>query len=756
MFTLGLLFKVATAAVATYAGFRLLGAAGDDTPDGDGAAPGEREAEGDGSGPEPEGDTGDEITRLRIMRELDSIRYSNRSLKRLAFGLGANVAAVVTASTALALVSYMVLGVVVFSDLLRRAYVKLVYQKKLGFEVPSALIIVLLGLSAQILAFYIVLFVFQLASRARIRMLSYAHESIQGLIDAQVDVAWLVTSDGEVEVPASTLRPGDLVVVYTGAVVPCDGVVRHGFGTVDQQVLTGESRPAEKAPGDEVCASTLVMGGKLVVEVQKAGDETFVFKMAQLLDNTMNYAMQHSEVRVHDLADRQTAPVLGLIFGFFYFGGVPMAATAAMGWGSARMRVVASIGMLNQVRLASSKGILIKDIRAAEMFYDADVVLFDKTGTLTKEVPELRRILSFHPDYSEHAILRIAAIAEVRWTHPIARAIVAGAEERGIELPEWNDGEYEVGYGIRVELEGRRYAVGSLRFMALEGAIASPAVEVACEAIEANGGTLVYVAADGVVVGALQLMNTLRPGAADVIRELKARGIKSIGIVSGDSEAETARVAESLGVDSHHAEMLPNDKVRIIEELQRQGQVVCFVGDGINDALALKKAQVSISMSGASLAATESASITLMRPDLSLLVTLYEISEGLYDNVRSSLAVNSLAPGVFAAGAALARLSVYPAVVFNIATWWLGLYLRVRQARALPDEQQWTVEAILEQLYLTPETWNGDNRLVTSTEKTESSERPSYAQRMNDVVRLTEEEVVALRRAATPVEVGGQ
>ena len=287
--------------------------------------------------------------------------------------------------------------------------------------------------------------------------------------------------------------------------------------------------------------------------------------------------------------------------------------------------MAAPLAMLSSLSLCASKGILIKDGRALEMMSQVDAILFDKTGTLTHEQPEVGRVITA-PGWQTEQVLAYAAAAERKFHHPIARAILQKAHELAIPPLPTDDTQYKVGYGISVQILGFSVKLGSRRFMASEG-IELPAEFLAVlDEAHRLGNTMVLVAADGRVVGAIELRAAIRPEVRQVISDLRQAGIEHIGIISGDHDGPTRRLAESLGMDRYFAQVLPADKADYVAKLQAEGRTVCFVGDGINDSIALKKADVSISLRGASSIATDTAKVIFLEGGLSRLCELRDIA----------------------------------------------------------------------------------------------------------------------------------
>lgn len=445
---------------------------------------------------------------------------------------------------------------------------------------------------------------------------------------------WLMKDGVEIEVPLEKIAQGDIVAVHTGDAVPVDGHIIEGMAMIDQHALTGESTPAEKGVGDRVYASTILVAGKIFVSVEQAGSETATAKISQILNDTAGYKLT-SQNKGERLADQAVLPTM-LVSGIAFSTLGPFAGVAVLnsdlGTG---IRMAAPLAMLSSLSLCAQKGILVKDGRALELMNEIDTVLFDKTGTLTRERPEVGDIVTAH-GHTPEEVLVFAAAAERKFHHPIALAILHKAEELGLALPATDETEYKVGYGISVGVNGHLIRVGSRRFMEMEGIVIPDSIEKKLEAVHEDGDTMVMVAIDDHLGGALELRAALRPEVKDIIQGLRQRGIKHLAIISGDHEAPTKKLAEELGMDRYFAQVLPADKADYVEKLQAEGRKVCFVGDGINDSIALKKANVSISLRGATTIATDTAHIVFLEQGLGKLCELRDIARNLDHNIRRS------------------------------------------------------------------------------------------------------------------------
>ena len=455
--------------------------------------------------------------------------------------------------------------------------------------------------------------------------------------------AWLYVDGTEVQVSLDKLQKGDIIVVNTGEVVPVDGHVVQGMAMIDQHALTGESTPAEKGVGDRVFAATVMVAGMALVSVETAGSDTASAKISQILNDTAGYklASQHKGER---LADKAVIPTLAVgTLGLATMGPAGAVAVLNSDFGTG-IRMAAPLAMLSSLALCAHKGVLVKDGRALELMNEVDTVLFDKTGTLTRERPEVGRVIAaegFAPDQ----IVGYAAAAERKFHHPIALAILHKAQELNLTLPATDETQYKVGYGISVHIDGHTVRVGSKRFMEMEGIELPPEVHEALDLAHREGFTMVMVGVDDRMGGAIELQAAVRPEVKEIIAGLRKRGIKHIAIISGDHEAPTKKLADSLGMDRYFAQVLPADKADYVEKLQREGCKVCFVGDGINDSIALKKANVSISLRGASSIATDTAHIVFLEEGLAKLCDLRDIARDLDHNVKRSWSM-ILAPNI--------------------------------------------------------------------------------------------------------------
>ncbi len=473
------------------------------------------------------------------------------------------------------------------------------------------------------------------------KTLAKAQDSSQKkLIDVfeqQPRSVWLFKDQVEIEIPLEKVQVNDIVIVNTSEALPVDGIIIDGHAMIDQHALTGESQPAEKTVGDKVFASTIVIAGKILVKVEKAGISTTFSKISEMLGCTTDFKSK-AQLKGEIWADKVAFPLLSVAGLAFPVVGISGVATILSSSPGNRIRVLAPHETLYHLNLASHQGILIKDGRSLEELIEIDTILFDKTGTLTSTKLEVGRIV-IDEDYTENDILTYAAAAERKLTHPIAKAIVKKACASHLTVPDIDDSKYKIGYGITVNIDNKTIKVGSTRFMAMEGIVWSEKIEQAMKHTYNEGNSLVIVAINDQVGGAIEIRPSIRPEIRKMISGLRQRGIKHLAIASGDHKEPTKKLAEKLGMDSYFYDVLPENKANIVEKIQKEGKSVAFIGDGINDVLAMKKADVSISLSGTTSIANDTAQVVLMDGTLSHLCTLLDIAKSLDSYLQKTLVI---------------------------------------------------------------------------------------------------------------------
>ncbi|MEM7134159.1 MAG: heavy metal translocating P-type ATPase [Chloroflexota bacterium] len=479
----------------------------------------------------------------------------------------------------------------------------------------------------------------------------HTRKELINIMGEQPRQVWVLVDGAEIQIPFTQLQVGDVLSIQAGQMIPVDGIITQGAAAIDQHRLTGESQPAEKGVGDPVLAATVVLRGRLRIQVEKTGESTLAAQIGEVLANTLDYHLTLEE-QAEKLANWWTMPSLALAGLAAVVRSLQSAISVFFSIPGFDMLVLGPMTLINFLNLASRNHVLIKDGRSLELLRKVNTIIFDKTGTLTLEQPQVKTIHICHDldsPLTTDIVLTYAAAAEQRQGHPIAKALLDAAQAQALSLPTINDADYELGYGLRVWLEqddkmmddhtvsqSRLIRVGSERFMQMES------VEIPSEIIDIQNGchelgnSLVMVAVEDRLVGAIELQPTIRPEAHAVIEALHERKIET-AIISGDQEAPTRTLARELGIERYFANVLPEEKGEFVAKLQAEGKTVCFVGDGINDAIALKKAEVSISLRGATTIATDTAQIVLMDQTLEKLPILIDLSNELHRNLTTSL-----------------------------------------------------------------------------------------------------------------------
>ena len=451
----------------------------------------------------------------------------------------------------------------------------------------------------------------------------------------------------EIETSRESLQVGDIVLINAGETIPADGIIIHGFASIDQRTLTGESQPVEKGMNEEVLAPSVVLSGQIQVKVEKALSDTTIAHIEKTLNDAA--ATELSMLSRGDaIAEKMAVPTLVISGVALPIFGASAALAILNSDFAYYMRVLAPIGMLKFLNMTSQNNILIKDGRVLDLLAKVDTIIFDKTGTLTHEHPSIHCI---HPcsHYSEDEILTYAAALEYRQTHPIATAILDECEARSLDVPEIEAPEYCVGYGLQGLVDNQHLCIGSSRFMNREGISVPSVLEDREQASYQYGHSCIFISVDHQIIGAIELKPTIRAEASELIQSLRKRNITSTYIISGDHHLPTQNLAAALGIENYFAEIDPAGKAAIINQLQAEGKSVCFIGDGINDAVALKAAHVSISLRGASTVATDVAQIVLMDQDLRRLIDLLEFTENFNSTMKYTFTVTTV-PGIVTVG----------------------------------------------------------------------------------------------------------
>ncbi|MEX0629675.1 MAG: heavy metal translocating P-type ATPase [Chloroflexota bacterium] len=474
-------------------------------------------------------------------------------------------------------------------------------------------------------------------------------QAVRRLLDLQPDTARVVRDDGrEEEVPIDQVRLGDRVRIRPGENVPVDGEVVEGASAVNEALVTGEPIPAEKVPGDEVIGGSINQTGTLVVRVTKVGEESFLKQVARSIEEAR--ALRPGLLQLVDrILHRYVRGVLAFAalalaiwsLGPAIFGAGPDLARATfaalavlvMGYPCA-LGMATPLAMIRGGGMAAERGILMRSGEAFHVMQELRTVVLDKTGTITRGEPAVRDVVPA-AGIEPAELLRVAAAAEASSEHPVARAVEDAAEQRDIELAAVDDFRAHTGCGVEARLDGRRVLVGKPGFLAEEG-IAIDALDERREALESQGETVIGVARDGQLLGLIGIVDTLKEDAAESVARMKEAGLTPV-MITGDNERTARAVAAEVGIDEVLAQVLPDDKAQQVRVLQKGGQRVAMVGDGINDAPALTQADVGIAIGAGTDIAIESADVVIMGGRLGAVVDAFEIGRSSYAKTKQNL-----------------------------------------------------------------------------------------------------------------------
>lgn len=501
-----------------------------------------------------------------------------------------------------------------------------------------------------------------------------------------VKKVWLKKDEQEVLVHASRIQPGDVVVVHMGNVIPFDGEVCGGEGMVNQSSLTGESLPVQREKGKTVYAGTVLEEGELEILVKAVSGSTRFEKIVTMIEDSEKLKSA-LESKAEHLADRLVPYTLA---GTGIAGLVTRSATKALSVlmvdFSCALKLAMPIAVLSAIREAGQRGITVKGGKYLEAVAEADTVVFDKTGTLTKAKPTVKDVVVFG-DYPADEALRIAACLEEHFPHSMAKAVVDAAKKKKLYHEEMHSKvEYVVAHGISSYIEEKKVVIGSSHFVFEdEKCTVRPEKQDAFDALPAEYSHL-YLAIDGELTAVICIEDPLREEAADMVRLLKAEGISRVVMMTGDSERTAASVAGRVGVDEYHAEVLPEDKARFVENEKASGRKVIMIGDGINDSPALSAADAGIAISDGAEIAREIADITIAADDLRELATLKHLSNQLMKRIhRNYRAIVGINAGLIGLGVGGVIQPATSALLHNTST--IAISLKSMQ-NLLPEELQ--------------------------------------------------------------------
>ena len=479
-------------------------------------------------------------------------------------------------------------------------------------------------------------FIMQLGSLLEERTVAKARAGIEKLVRLTPRTARRVTAAGEESIPAKAVAVGDRLRVLPGETIPVDGVVRAGQTSVNQAVMTGESLPVDKGPGDEVFSGTVNQFGSFEMEAARVGEDSSIQRMIRLVQSA-----DAGKAKIVGLADRWAtwivvAALASAALTWLFSGQVIRAVTILVVFCPCALVLATPTAIMAAIGNATRHGFLVREGDALERLAGVSKVTFDKTGTLTFGTPQVVAVEAATVD--ETLLYTYAACAELRSEHPLGKAVVRCYRQAvGQEPPQGEDFQMLPGRGVRVKVAGVSVVAGNPKLLEEAGIPLDPGVLAAAQAHLREGCTVIYCGVDGTLAGFLALSDTLRPQAAQVIQRIRAAGPEPV-LLTGDNENAAGHIAGQLGIQTVRAGCLPEDKLRYIDDCQQAGEPVCMIGDGINDAPALKKAHVGIAMGGVgSDIAVDAADIALVSDDIQELPHLLWLAKRMMGTIRCNM-----------------------------------------------------------------------------------------------------------------------
>lgn len=507
-------------------------------------------------------------------------------------------------------------------------------------------------------------------------------ENLASHLALQADRVWVKRNGAEELIPFGELRESDLVVVRAGSAVPVDGVVEGGTASVNESSMTGEPMGVLRSRGASVYAGTVVEAGEIHVRPTSLGKDTRMQQIVRFIEQSeqMKAGIQG---RFEKLADKAVPFTFGLAALVWLFTrNLTRASSVLLVDYSCALRLATPLAILAAMDEGVKHKVMVKGGRFLEALSSVDTVVFDKTGTLTQSRPEVARVIPAE-GYDEDFVLRLSACLEEHFPHPVARAVVHGAERRNLRHEEEHtEVEYVVAHGIASQWRGKRVLLGSRHYLSQDEGVDVSSMDAVVEELSREGYSLLYLALDGRLAGLIAMEDPLRPESAALVEKLRGMGVKHVLMLTGDDVRTASAVAGRLGITEFRAQVLPEDKARVVQELRSEGRVVLMIGDGINDSPALSSADVGVTLRDGSDLAREVADVVLMGGSLRELVTALELGRGAMKRIHFNFLTTMVLNTAFLFGGLSGLLQPgASAVLHNLTT--LGVSLNAMRP-ALP------------------------------------------------------------------------
>lgn len=518
-------------------------------------------------------------------------------------------------------------------SLLKGGVLDLIHEHKVGTEIFISVAVVVSVLGHEYLAGSVVLMIILIAEYIASASGESARASIKELIGSAPKTTLVRRGDKEKTIAIESLKVGDIVLVRAGEKIPVDGMVVGGTASVNQAPITGESTPQEKAKGSEVFAGTILELGALDIKMTKAGKDTVFSRIIALVEKAQSH-----QAPIEKFTDKVSSYLIPIVFVFvglvyFFTRDIQLVIALLIFTSPAELGLATPLVTIAGIARGAREGILIKGGLYLEEMAHINTVVFDKTGTLTLGQPALERVQVLDTSLTEKHIVELAAALERRSSHPLAKAVLDYSKKENLSIPEPSDFLVIKGRGVRGKVKGEKVILGNAAFLK-EQKLSIPKDKTK------ENETLVYLANDEKALGLLYFSDTIRPEAKASLKQLTKSGIEHIVMLTGDNETTATFVAKELGIKDFRYELLPEDKIRIVKELQKNGEKVAMVGDGINDAPALVQANVGIVMGAVGTeAAMEAADIVLMQDRLDKIVEARLLSQKSFRTIKENIFV---------------------------------------------------------------------------------------------------------------------
>lgn len=516
-------------------------------------------------------------------------------------------------------------------------------------------LVTLAALGAMIIGEYweaaAVTFLFMLGDFLESRTLEKTRASIRQLLDLAPDVSRVVRDGKEFEISPDEVVRGDIVIVKPGEKISVDGTVIEGISYVNQGAITGESIPVNKQKDDTVFSGTIVESGYLKIKADKVGKDTTFSRIMQMVEEAQDKKAKTQKFLESFSRYYTPSIIIFAILLFIFTRDLALSLTLLVIACPGALVISTPVSIVAGIGNGARHGVLIKGGDIIERLGKIKVLAFDKTGTLTLGRPKVTRVKSFAKDIAEDELLRLTAIGEKYSEHPLAKAIIEAAKE--VDLPKDSPEESEIipGQGLKVKIEGNTYLIGNKKLLKEKGVNISTEEGKYVEKEEEQGQTVVFVSNLERLLGVISIADTVREDAKNLIVSLKHQGIAKIVMLTGDNKRAAAAISRQLGLDAYYAELLPEEKVKVLEKLQREVGPAAMVGDGVNDAPALASADLGIAMGGmGSDVAMETADVVLMSDELGKLSHTIGLSRATVSNIKQNIYFAIIVAGSLLAG----------------------------------------------------------------------------------------------------------